>query len=241
MRPGQAGPGDRSGRYGRRTTLGGLGSLAYYRLVTDLTSADADLSHDESFDDDVRDPRWTMLVAGVIGLAAAIILTVEKVNFLTAQAAGEDTGLGCDLNAFVSCGGVINTDQASAFGFPNPIIGIVGFTVVVTLGVMLASGLRLPGWIWGGLQAGVLFGIGFVTWLQYQSIYEINKLCPWCMVVWTFMIPLFVLVTARNLRAFAPGAAITRFLSNWTVLVVVLWYVAVLSAIWFKFGSNLWA
>lgn len=190
---------------------------------------------------EVRDPRWMMLVGGAVGLAAAIILTIDKVKFLTAEAAGESTALNCDLNAFVSCGGVINTDQASAFGFPNPIIGIVGFTVVLTLGVLLASGVRLPGWVWGGLQVGVLFGIGFVTWLQYQSIYEIEKLCPWCMVVWTMMIPLFVLVTARNLRAFAPGSAVTRFLSNWTLLVVVLWYVAVIAAIWFQFGENLWA
>ncbi|WP_311208546.1 MULTISPECIES: vitamin K epoxide reductase family protein [unclassified Aeromicrobium] len=190
---------------------------------------------------EVRDPRWMMLVGGAVGLAAAIILTIDKVKFLTAEAAGESTALNCDLNAFVSCGGVINTDQASAFGFPNPIIGIVGFTVVLTLGVLLASGVRLPGWVWGGLQVGVLFGIGFVTWLQYQSIYEIQKLCPWCMVVWTMMIPLFVLVTARNLRAFAPSSAVTRFLSNWTLLVVVLWYVAVIAAIWFQFGENLWA
>ncbi|GAA0206124.1 vitamin K epoxide reductase family protein [Cytobacillus oceanisediminis] len=200
------------------------------------TESDEDLDALE-----VRDPRWMMLVGGAVGLAAAIILTIDKVKFLTAEAAGESTALNCDLNAFVSCGGVINTDQASAFGFPNPIIGIVGFTVVLTLGVLLASGVRLPGWIWAGLQVGVLFGIGFVTWLQYQSIYEIEKLCPWCMVVWTMMIPLFVLVTARNLRAFAPGSAVTRFLSNWTLLVVVLWYVAVIAAIWFQFGENLWA
>lgn len=200
------------------------------------TESDEDLDALE-----VRDPRWMMLVGGAVGLAAAIILTIDKVKFLTAEAAGESTALNCDLNAFVSCGGVINTDQASAFGFPNPIIGIVGFTVVLTLGVLLASGVRLPGWIWAGLQVGVLFGIGFVTWLQYQSIYEIEKLCPWCMVVWTMMIPLFVLVTARNLRAFAPGSAVTRFLGNWTLLVVVLWYVAVIAAIWFQFGENLWA
>ncbi len=192
-------------------------------------------------DADLRDPRWMMIVAGAVGLAAAVVLTIDKVKFLQAEAAGESTALNCDINAFVSCGGVINTDQASAFGFPNPIIGIVGFSVVLTLGILLASGTRLPGWFWGGLQAGVLFGIGFVTWLQYQSIYEIQKLCPWCMVVWSMMIPLFVLVTARNLRAFAPRAAITRFLSDWTLLVVVLWYVAVLSAIWFQFGSDLWA
>lgn len=203
---------------------------------------DRDRTPDTEADDvDVRDPRWMMVVGGAVALAAAIVLTIDKVTFLQAEAAGTDTALNCDLNAFVSCGGVINTPQASAFGFPNPIMGIVGFTVVLTLGVLLLAGVRLPSFVWAGLQAGVLFGIGFVTWLQYQSIYEIGKLCPWCMVVWSMMIPLFVLVTARNLRAFAPRSAVTRFLSNWTLLVVVLWYVALLAAIWFRFGENLWA
>lgn len=202
-------------------------------LQDDLDSTSDDL--------DVRDPRWMMLVAGVVGLLAAATLTIEKVRYLTDLTEGRKPTTNCDLNAFVSCGGVINTPEASAFGFPNPIIGIVGFSVVLTLAVLLLAGVRLPGFVWAGLQAGVLFGIGFVTWLQYQSIYDIGKLCPWCMVVWTVMIPLFVLVTARNLRAFAPRSAVSRFLSNWTLLVVVLWYVALLSAIWFRFGENLWA
>lgn len=210
--------------------------------MTDLTADTRDRTPDpEAVDVDVRDPRWMMLIAGAIGLLAAGMLTIEKVRYLTDLSKTGKGTTNCDLNAFVSCGGVINTPQASAFGFPNPIIGIVGFTVVLTLAVLLVAGVRLPGFIWGGLQAGVLFGIGFVTWLQYQSIYDIGKLCPWCMVVWTFMIPLFVLVTARNLRAFAPRAAITRFVSNWTLLIVVLWYVGLLAAIWFRFGENLWA
>jgi hypothetical protein len=29
--------------------------------------------------------------------------------------------------------------------------------------------------------------------------------------------------------------------SNWSVLIVALWYVAVASAIWFQFGERLWA
>lgn len=97
---------------------------------------------------EVRDPRWMMLIGGVVGLVAAATLTIEKVRYLTELSEGREPTTNCDLNAFVSCGGVINTPEASAFGFPNPIIGIVGFTVVLTLGVLLASGVRLPGWIW---------------------------------------------------------------------------------------------
>ncbi|MGJ9413400.1 vitamin K epoxide reductase family protein [Aeromicrobium sp. CF4.19] len=183
----------------------------------------------------------TMLLTAAVGLTSAIVLLVEKVNFLTAEAEGGDTTLGCDVNAFVSCGGVINTDQASVFGFPNPIIGVAGFAAVATLAVVLLSGTRLPTWMWSGLQAGALFGVGFVTWLQYQSIYVIQKLCPWCMVVWAIMIPLFVVVTARHLKERDPHSRVGRFLSDWTVLIVLLWYVAIASAIWFQFGSDLWA
>jgi uncharacterized membrane protein len=139
---------------------------------------------------------------------------------------------------WVSCSSVIASPQSAAFGFPNAFIGVVGFAIVLTLGVVWLSGAPVRGWIWGGLQAGTVFGIAFVTWLQVQSIYEIGALCPYCMVVWAVMIPLFVGVTRHSLRLWAPDATITRFASNWTVLIVALWYVAVLAAIWFEFGTR---
>jgi uncharacterized membrane protein len=178
-----------------------------------------------------------LTIGGAIGLLSAAILIIEKINFLKHP----DKLLTCDINAFVSCGGVINTPEASAFGFPNPLIGVAGFAIVMTIGVLVLARVELPTFVWAGLQAGVLFGIGFVTWLQTQSIYDIGKLCPWCMVVWTVTIPMFIWVTARNLRAYAPNNPVSRFVGDWTLLINILWYVAVISAIWFKFGENLWA
>ena len=182
-----------------------------------------------------------LTIGGAIGLLSAAILIIEKINYLEDVAAGRPTSLGCDINPIVGCGNVINTDQASAFGFPNPIIGVAAFAIVVTIGVLVLARVTLPTFVWAGLQAGVIFGIAFVTWLQYQSIYNIHGLCPYCMVVWTITIPIFIWVTARNLRAYAPNNPVSRFVGDWTVLINVLWYVAVISAIWFKFGSDLWA
>jgi len=136
---------------------------------------------------------------------------------------------------------VIASRQSAAFGFPNSFIGVIGFTVVLTLGVVWLAGAPVTGWIWGGLQAGTVFGISFVTWLQFQSLYRIGRLCPYCMVVWAVMIPLFVVVTAHSLLRWAPDAGITRFASNWTGLIVALWYVAVLTAIWFEFGTRVFS
>jgi len=174
-----------------------------------------------------------LVISGAIALWASLTLTYDKISLLKDEVAGTSKALGCDLSAFVSCSSVVTSEQSEAFGFPNTFMGVVGFSVVVTLGVVLATGVVLPRWMWFGFQAGVLFGIGFVTWLQYQAIFEIGKLCPWCMVVWAMMIPMFVAVTAR-----ATG---NRFLKNWTVLVSALWIVAVVATIWFTFGETLWA
>jgi uncharacterized membrane protein len=137
-----------------------------------------------------------LLVGGIIGLLASGILLVEKITLLK----NPGGPLNCDLNPIVACGPVINTSQASAFGFPNPIIGLVGFGAVAAIGLALLAGAAFKRWFWLVLQAGVLFGIGFVTWLQFQSIYRIGALCPYCMVIWSVMIPLFWYTTLYNLR-----------------------------------------
>lgn len=92
----------------------------------------------------------------------------------------------------LSCGSVIITPQAEAFGFPNPILGLIGFTVALTIGVIVAAGVSLPRWIWLALNGGALLGFAFVQWLIWQSLYSIGALCPWCMVVWTVTAPIVV-------------------------------------------------
>lgn len=174
-----------------------------------------------------------LAVAGGVGTWASAVLTLDKIAILEAEIAGDEKTLLCDVNAFVSCSSVIQSEQAHAFGFPNPFIGIIAFSILTSLGVVLASGATLPRWIWAGLQAGAVFGGLFITWLQYESMFQIGNLCPWCMVVWTVTIPTVVLITRR----FTGWA----FLRNWTGLIIALWYIAVMAFIWFEFGSNLWA
>ncbi|MDB5182183.1 MAG: Vitamin epoxide reductase [Candidatus Saccharibacteria bacterium] len=139
---------------------------------------------------------YLLVITGTIGLFSASILMIEKVALL------KDPGhvLNCDINPIIACGAVINTPQASAFGFPNPILGIIGFSVVLVIGMAILAGAKFQRWFWLGLQAGVIFGIIFVTWLQFQTIYRIGALCPYCMVVWSVMIPLFWYTTLYNLR-----------------------------------------
>jgi uncharacterized membrane protein len=175
---------------------------------------------------------YILLVGGVIGVLCSGILTVEKMNLLE----NPSGPLLCDLSPIVACGPVINTWQASAFGFPNPILGLVGFSAVAMTGAVVLAGATLKRWFWLVMQAGVTFGIVFVTWLQFQSIFVIGALCPFCMVVWSVMIPLFWYTTLYNLRV-GHLASSTRLRSLSTFLqrhhgdVLLIWHLAILGVV----------
>lgn len=171
-----------------------------------------------------------LVVLGAVGLAAAFTLVVERFRLL------EDPSYrpSCDLNPVLSCGSVMVTDQAALLGFPNPLLGLVGFTIVVTIGVLVASGVRLPRWITVGLALGSVAGLVLVHWLIFQSLYRINALCPWCMVVWTVTIPIAV----WSVLTAAGGRHGNRAVSAlWSVrhLVVLFWYLAVVVLILVRF------
>jgi uncharacterized membrane protein len=143
---------------------------------------------------------WWLLVGGLVGLVAAFVLAVEKYALL----ADPTYVPSCSLNPVLSCGSVMASPQAEAFGFPNPLLGVAGFAVVAATGAALLAGGRLAGWFWAGLQVGVTAAVVFVHWLIFSSLYRIGALCPYCMVVWAVTIPLFTTVTLRNLAAWAP-------------------------------------
>jgi len=168
---------------------------------------------------------------GIVGLVAAFTLTYDKLELIK----NPDYVPSCNFSAVLSCTNIMKSPESSVFGFPNPLLGLIGFSVVVTLGVLLLARLDFPEWVWVGLQAGVLFGVAFVTWLQYQSLYDITALCPWCMVVWAVTIPMFLYVTLRNLRAWIPGNPVVEFLRNWHALILILWYIDIAAAIFFRF------
>lgn len=124
-----------------------------------------------------------LVVSGLFGLAASFVLAVEKYWLLTNPFYTPS----CTLGETVSCGPIMNSGQAAVFGFPNPFIGIAAFAVVAATGGALLGGARLTNWYWVGLQLGATLGTVFVGWLMYQSLVNIQALCPYCMLVWAVM------------------------------------------------------
>jgi uncharacterized membrane protein len=176
-----------------------------------------------------------VLIAGVLGLASALTLTIEKIEILI----NPDYVPSCSINPVLSCGSVMITPQASAFGFPNPLIGIVAFAVVVVTGVLAVAKVRLPRWYWAGLAVGTLLGVGFIHWLIFQSLYRIGALCPYCMVVWAITIPLLVVVASIALQPRLENG-IARFVYQWRWSLVTLWFTALILMILVRFW-NYWS
>ncbi|MDR7300464.1 vitamin K epoxide reductase family protein [Haloactinomyces albus] len=181
--------------------------------------------------------HWLYVVGGAIGFLASFVLSVEEYLSLL----NPDYVASCSLNPIVSCGSVMESDQATLFGFPNPLIGVAAFAVVVTVGVALLTGLRAPRWFWLGMQLGTTLGVILVHWLIVQSLYEIGALCPYCMVVWVVTIAIFAYTTLHNLEQghLPAGGARPAVLGliRFHTLVVVLWYLVIVALILQAFWS----
>src|SRR5699024_1838871 len=107
---------------------------------------------------------WLLIIGGAIGLIASFALTYEDFQLALK---GEDFVASCDFGTVLTCTDVMQSDQASVFGFANPLIGLMAFPVLITAGVAslavpAASRARWAARFWAGMQIGGTLGMGVV-------------------------------------------------------------------------------
>lgn len=177
-----------------------------------------------------------LALGSAIALIASFQLSLDKIRLL------EDPTYtpACNFSILMSCQSVMNSEQGSVFGFPNPLIGLIGYGVLIAIGVAAASGARLPRWYWVGTLLGLTFAAVFIHWLAYQSIFSIEVLCPWCMVVWAASIPMFWYSLLHVLGKLT-AARWVRVLQSWHLVPVVVWFLAVGAVILVAFWDFYWA
>lgn len=188
---------------------------------------------------------WLLVIAGIIGLICSFVLTLDEINLIK----NPHYQPSCNLNPVISCGSVMKSGKAHAFGFPNPFIGLAAFSVVITVGVALLAGATFKRWFWLGLQLGTLLGIAFVHWLFFHTVYHINALCPYCMVVWVATITSFWYVLLYNLEMKyikLPGGWASKagtFARRHHLDILIFWFVAIAALIlqhfWYYYGHYL--
>lgn len=178
---------------------------------------------------------WFLLLSSLVGWLASGALVLERLALYK----DPNHVASCDVNPFISCTSVMQSEQAAILGFPNPFLGIVAFAITGVLGALIISKVQIPKWMMITLQIGLTAALGLVGWFFSQSVYVIGALCPYCMIVWSMVIPMFLYTTLTNIKhgfLFPKITANTvKALYDWAWVGLVLVYMGILACIFFRF------
>jgi uncharacterized membrane protein len=134
-------------------------------------------------------PLWvqlTSLVLALLGLGVSIYLTIEHFT--------GNTTLACSDNGLVNCAAVTKSSQSMVFGvFPVAVLGLAFFVFMVPM---------LTPWAWRSQRreiavarlASTVVGVGFILYLIYVELLQVDAICLWCTSVHIITFLLFVLV-----------------------------------------------
>ncbi|VEI14085.1 vitamin K epoxide reductase family protein [Trueperella bialowiezensis] len=183
-----------------------------------------------------RETGIVWVVASFVGMFAAFMLLLAERAYLK-NPAGD---LLCDINPLVGCSSWFTKWQGTLFfDVPNALWGALFFAGMVGLGLVLVTGGRMHRLLWLAASAGTTLGMVWVLWFGYQSYGVERSICPYCVVVWLAVIPLFVHVVARTLQAGHLGAGAARVGSTlvrdrWVIVGVIygLLVIATVVAFW---------
>jgi uncharacterized membrane protein len=186
-----------------------------------------------------------ILAAALAALTAALVLSVEKIHLLE----NPDAVLSCSFNVVLNCSTVMQTPQSHVFfGIPNMFFGMMAFPVIVAVAVAGLWGVKFPRKFLVLANVGVLLGTIFAYWLFFSSLYVIQVLCPWCLIVTTactLMLAGFVHLNVKqnnfNLNK-KLNEKVQKFLAaGFHQLIVASWLVLMTVLVFVKFGAELFA
>ena len=189
------------------------------------------------------------LLASVCAIAASLILSAETLY----SARHPGVTLSCDVNAEVSCSTVAQSWQAEVIklgnlSFPNAFFGISAESVFITIAVLGLAHAKFPRRFSICAWFGSLSALAYAYWLFTQSMYVINALCPWCLLLMfsttiQFMAFSHATVTAQNIPEHnGKYAKLRNFLNtyyrlNCDLAVDTAWIGIVILLIFLKHGS----
>lgn len=168
---------------------------------------------------------WLYLLGGLVGLVGSATLAIERIASLR----DADHVASCSINQAIDCAPAMDSWQGSLLGFPNPLLGVGAFPVVMLFGAMLLAGLRPPRWMWLGMAVGATLGMALVVFLIYTSLVVLVVLCPYCFVVWLATWPVFwyTIVALTQERILPLGERARAWVLRNRFVVTAGWYLVV--------------
>jgi uncharacterized membrane protein len=183
-----------------------------------------------------------MLVGALLSLLAAFVLSVESIEI----AKNPDASLSCSVNAVLNCATVAKHPTANLLGFPNSFLGLIAEPVVITVAIAGLAGVRFPRRFMLSAQVFYTAGFIFAYYLLFVSMFVIQALCPWCLLVTLSTTFVFFSMTRYNIRE--DNLYLPKRASKWAKEFIAKDYdklllgtviVAVVAGIVIKYGSGL--
>lgn len=184
----------------------------------------------------------SMLVGAILSLVASFVLSVEAIEL------ARDPGavLSCSVNAVINCATVASHPSAELWGFPNSFLGLIAEPVVITVAIAGLSGIKFPRKFMFTAQIGYTLGLIFALYLFYTSMFVIQALCPWCLLVTVTTTVVWFSITRYNIREdnlYLPAKvqqAARRFVDkDYDKLALATFVVVCVAGIVLKYGDSL--
>lgn len=198
-------------------------------------------------DKKIRDTRWifaSMLVGALLSLLASFVLSVEAIQL----AKNPDAELSCSVNVVLNCATVAKHPSAEMLGFPNSFLGLMAESVVITVAIAGLAGIAFPRRFMFVAQIGYTLGLIYAFVLFFISMFVIQALCPWCLLVTVTTTFVWFSITRYNIREnnlYLPKRAqkaAKRFIEkDYDKLALGIVIVAMIAGIFLKYGEGLFA
>jgi len=117
----------------------------------------------------------------VVGIGLACFLLWERYFHPTFQP--------CNVNATINCNAVISGEVSDTLGIPTPLIGLIGYVIILFAAFKMNSKLVL------GMAT---FGLAFCLYIAYRELFQLHVVCPVCVLCQLDMITVFILGLILN-------------------------------------------
>ena len=118
---------------------------------------------------------WVKILA-VLGIFLAVYLLWQQFFKPSFQP--------CNINATVNCDAVVSGPVAKTLGIPTPLIGLMGYLIILFSSFKRNARLVL------GMAT---FGLLFCLYIAYMEIFQLRVICPVCILCQLDMISVFIL------------------------------------------------
>jgi uncharacterized membrane protein len=127
-------------------------------------------------------------VCAIVGIGLALFLLWEQAFHPVFQP--------CNINSTVNCNAVISGAVSKTLGIPTPLIGLIGYVIILLAAFKKNFKLIL------GMAT---FGLTFCLYIAYRELFQLHVVCPVCILCQLDMITVFIIGILLNIKIKSSG------------------------------------